>query len=126
MDLHPLDGVLAVDEADGLAAVVGVDAAVHDDDVALVHVGVHHRDAVDAEEEGRSAMLHQKLYEVQLFPHFLCRRGETGLDGAGEGELKRVAVCYGMGNHRDKDNTGLCQLVTQRKDYSSSSGFYNF
>ena len=30
MDFHPLDGVLAVDEADGFAAVMRIDAAVHD------------------------------------------------------------------------------------------------
>ena len=92
VDLHALDCVLAVDEADGLAAVVRIDAAVHDDDVAFVHVSVHHRDTVDAEEEGRGAMLHQQFHQVKLFPNFLCRRRETGLDGAGEGELKRVAV----------------------------------
>ena len=37
-------------------------------------------------------MLHQQFHKVQFLPYFLCRRRETGLDGAGEGELKRVAV----------------------------------
>ncbi len=107
MDLHALDSVLSVYEADGLAAVIGIHGTVHDDDVALIHVGVNHRDAVDAEEEGRGAVLNKELHEVQLFPYLLCRRGETGLDGAREGELQGLAVSYRMRNHREEGSVGI-------------------
>ena len=98
VDLHAFDGVLPVDEADGLAVVVGLQGAVHDDDVPFVHVGVDHRYAVDAEEESRSAVAHQELDEVQLLPEVVRRRREARLDGANKG-LERVIVLYRIRLH---------------------------
>lgn len=95
MDLHTLDGVLTVDEADGLAVVVGLQGAVHDDDVPFVHVGVDHRDAVDAEEEGRSAVAHQELDEVQFLPEVVRRGGKARLDGANKGLEGESLSCIG-------------------------------
>ena len=116
MDLHPLDGVLPVNEADGFAVVVRLHGTVHDDDVTLVHVRVHHRDTVDAEEESRGAVLNQQLHKVKLLADLLGGRGESCLDGAGEGQLQGDTVSYRMRNHRDKDSKGLCQMMTQGKN----------
>ena len=92
--------------------------SVHDDDVTLVHVRVHHRDAVDAEEEGRGAVLHQQLHQVQLLPHLLGGRGESGLDGSHHQKIDAVLICERVGFHavkgksECKDSHRLCQTVT--------------
>ena len=99
MDFHPLDGILAVDEADGLAVVVRLYGAVHDEDVPLVHVGVHHGHAVHAEEKGRCAVTDQEFHEVQLFPDVFGRGRKTSLDFAHEGEFEGIGIGDGMGFH---------------------------
>ena len=73
-DFHALDGIFAVDEADGLAAVVRVHGPVDDEDVAFVHVGINHRHAVHQEKERGGSVPHQQFYKVELFAHVLCRR----------------------------------------------------
>ena len=88
MDLHPLDGVFPIDETDGLAVVVRLHGAVHDEDVPFVHVGVHHGHTVHAEEEGGCAVTHQEFHEVQLFPDVFGRGGESRFDLAHEGEFE--------------------------------------
>ena len=50
--LYALKCKLSIDKANGRAAVVWLDAAINDDDVALVHLGIDHRRATDAKEEG--------------------------------------------------------------------------
>ena len=64
VDFHALDGVLSVNETDGLAAIIRLQGAVHDDDVSFVHVGIHHGDTVNLEEEGGGAVAHQELHQV--------------------------------------------------------------
>ena len=51
-------------DAECLATVVGLQGAVHDDDVSFVHVGIHHGDTVNLGEEGGGAVAHQELHQV--------------------------------------------------------------
>jgi hypothetical protein len=78
-NLDPLDGVFTVNLAYRLAVVVWIDRAVDDDDVALVHAGVNHGNAVDSEKECRRTVSYKKTYEVELFVDVFCWRGEAGL-----------------------------------------------
>jgi len=122
-ELHPLDGVLPVDEADGLAAAVGLHGAVHDDDVPFVHVGVDHRHAVDAEEEGRGAVAHQELHQVELFPEIVRRRGESRLDAPEKG-FKGIARVYRIRLHGAKVALSLAKPLHKGRGMRPRKMYY--
>ena len=72
---------------------------VDDDDVALVHVCVHHGDTVYAEEESGRGMAYEQFHKVQLLTHLLGGGGEAGLDVAHEHAVQGAAVVYALRFH---------------------------
>ena len=98
--LHAFDRVLSVNEADGLTVVVRLHRAVHDDDISLIHIGVYHRYAVNAEEECGGRMTDQQLGQVQPLPDIAGWGRESGLDFTHIGKVQRF--CYGLGLHTTK------------------------
>ena len=79
LDVDILYGKFAVEDAHGHVAAVYLHALVDHEDVALVHVGVHHAVAHHAGIEGALGVLHEVAVQVDgVFHIVLRRRGETG------------------------------------------------
>ena len=79
VDFNLFYGVFSVYETYGLAAVPRFQGTVDDEDVALVHIRIHHGHPVHLEKEGGRGVAHQELYKVQLFADIFRGRGESGL-----------------------------------------------